>query len=271
MKKRIEAKFKELKSRAKSAFVAYICAGDPNYELSLKILKSLPNAGVDVIELGIPFLDPSGDGVIIESAAKRAIQGGMNLHKVLKMVEEFRKTDDSTPIILMSYYNPIFSYGVDKIFADAGKAGVDGFLIVDLPLEEEKEILSQISSSHLDLIRLISPSTDENRAKKISENASGFLYLVSLMGTTGGKHASASENKFALDKLKKISNLPIAIGFGIQSAQQVHDFVQIGADGVVIGSTIVKEIAESAGKNLKDDEVVERVVAKIKELSSMMK
>jgi tryptophan synthase alpha chain len=247
--KRIERKFQQLKEEKKCAFIAYICAGDPDYQASFDLLKSLPSLGVDIIELGVPFLDPSGDGPIIENAAKNAIAKEMDLNKTLKMVEEFRKENQETPIVLMSYYNPIFKFGIKDFFQDAKKKGIDGVLIVDLPFEEEGEILSEVFSANLDLIRLIAPTTDEERAKKIIKNASGFLYLISLLGITGTKTADILENKNNLQKLQKISKLPIAIGFGIQTPSQAKDFAKLGADGVVIGSAIVKEVGGLEIKN----------------------
>lgn len=262
--KRIEQKFKELRAQKKSALIAYICAGDPNYETSLATLKAMPAAGADVIELGVPFLDPAGDGPTIEIAAKRAIAAGMTLQKTLKMVSEFRKTDQKTPLILMTYYNPVLKFGLNKIFAEAEKSGVDGFLIVDLPPEEEQEILPQISKTKLDLIRLIAPTTDIARQKKITKNAGGFLYLISLLGITGTTLAKAKDNVKNLQNLKKISKLPIAIGFGIQTAQQVKEFSQIGVDAVVVGSALVKEMAEKKSR----DEIVAAVTKKIREFAN---
>ena len=173
--KRIEQKFNELRAQKKSALIAYICAGDPNYETSLATLKAMPAAGADLIELGVPFLDPAGDGPTIEIAAKLSIANGMTLQKTLKMVSEFRQTDKKTPLILMTYYNPVLKFGLNKIFVEAEESGVDGFLIVDLPQEEEHEIMPQISKTKLDLIKLISPTTDFKRQKKITKNAGGFL------------------------------------------------------------------------------------------------
>lgn len=269
--KRIEQKFSELKAQKKCAFVAYICAGDPVYETSLEVLKAMPKAGADIIELGIPFLDPSGDGPIIENAGKRAVTNGMTLKKTLTMVEEFRKVDAKTPLILMSYYNPIFKYGVDKIFADAAKSGVDGFLIVDLPLEEESEITAEISRAQLDLIRLIAPTTSQERAKKIVKNAGGFLYLISLLGITGTTLANAEENKKNLQNLRQVSDLPIVIGFGIKEPNQAGEFSKIGTDGVVVGSTIVQEIAEDFSEKKSCDETVAGVVKKLQEFSTKIK
>jgi tryptophan synthase alpha chain len=266
--KRIEKKFKELREQKKCAFVAYISAGDPDYETSLELLKAMPEAGCDIIELGVPFLDPSGDGPIIENAGKRAIQSGMTLGGALKMAAEFRKINDSTPLILMSYYNPILKYGLDRIFIDAEESGVDGILIVDLPTEEEEEILAEISSTKLDLIRLIAPTTDQNRAQKITKNASGFLYLISMLGITGTKSADISENEKNLKNLREVSNLPIVIGFGIQTPKQAKDFSETGADGVVIGSAIVKEINDNFLAKKSSAEIVKAVTKKITTLSS---
>jgi len=269
--KRIEAKFKELKQQKKCAFVGYICAGDPNYETSLEALKALPAAGCDIIELGVPFLDPAGDGPTIEDAGKRSIAAGMTVKKTLQMAKEFRKTNEKTPLVLMTYYNPLLKFGLDKIFAEAEKSGIDGVLIVDLPLEEEKEILPAITKSNLDLIRLIAPTTNQDRAKKIAKNASGFLYLISMLGITGTKSADISENRKNLKNLRQASKMPIVIGFGIQTPKQAGEFSKIGADGVVVGSAIVKEINENfiAKKPLK--EIVAAVTKKVRGFSKEIK
>ena len=269
--KRIEQKFKELKSQKKCAFVGYICAGDPNYEVSLEVLKSLPKAGCDIIEIGVPFLDPAGDGPTIEEAGKRSIIAGMTLKKTLQMAKEFRKTDEKTPVILMTYFNPLLKFGINKIFVEAERSGVDGILIVDLPLEEEKEILPAIFKTNLDLIRLISPTTDQNRAKKIAKNASGFLYLISMLGITGTKFADISENKKNLKNLRQVSKMPIVIGFGIQTPEQAGEFSKIGADGVVVGSTIVKEINKNFIVKKSQSEIVAVVTKKVQEFSKEIK
>jgi len=265
--KRIFQKFQELKAQKRSALIAYICAGDPDFETSLATLKAMPKSGCDIIELGIPFLDPSGDGPTIQEASKRAISSGMTLKKTIQMVAEFRKDDSKTPLILMGYYNPILKFGLDKIFLEAEKSGVDGFLIVDLPPEEEDEILFEISKTKLDLIRLVAPTTNQDRAKKIIKNASGFLYLISMLGITGTTLAKAEDNKENLDNLRQVSDLPIAIGFGIQEPNQAAEFSKIGADAVVIGSVIVKEMAiqKSAA------EIVNSVSEKIREFSNHLK
>lgn len=265
--KRIKQKFTELKKQKRCGLIAYICAGDPDYETSLATLKAMPAAGADLIELGVPFLDPAGDGPTIEIAAKRAIAAGMTLQKTLKMVEEFRLQDQKTPLILMTYYNPVLHFGLDKIFAEAEKSGVDGFLIVDLPPEEETEIIPHLTRTNLDLIRLIAPTTDLKRRQKITKNAGGFLYLISMLGITGTTLARADDNKSNLENLKKISKLPIAIGFGIQNPQQAKEFSQIGSDAVVIGSVLVKEMAEKKSA----DEIVKSVSNKIQEFSKCLK
>lgn len=257
---RIAKKFHNLKQQNKCAFVAYICGGDPDYSTSLNIMKSLPDLGVDVIEIGVPFLDPAGDGPIIEIAAKRAIKAGMSLKKTLQMIDEFRKGNDQTPVILMSYFNPILKFGIDKFFFAAKKSGVDGVLIVDLPLEEENEIIDEVNKNKLDLIRLIAPTTSIDRAKKILKNSSGFVYLISILGITGTKMAEPKDNISNLKKLKKISSLPIVIGFGIQNENQAQQFSQIGFDGVVVGSTIVKEISEQKSAKQNIANVQEKIV-----------
>ena len=265
--KRIEKKFLELKNINKTAFVAYICAGDPNYETSLRILKEMPKNGVDIIELGVPFLDPAGDGPIIENASKRAINNGASLQKTLEMVKDFRKDDFNTPIILMTYYNPIFKFGCAELFKAAKNYGVDGVLIVDLPLEEENEVLTAIKTSDIDLIRLIAPTTDEERIGKISKNASGFLYLISMLGITGTKSASVIDNQGNFEKLRRNSDLPIVIGFGIKDPSQAKEFSQIGVDGVVIGSSFVKNIDENFSANKSETEISNAVLGKISEFA----
>lgn len=271
--KRIEKKFSELKSLNQTAFVAYICAGDPNLEISSEILNNLPKAGVDIIELGVPFLDPAGDGPIIESASKRAVEGGMSLSKTLKIVRDFRRENNNTPILLMGYYNSFLKYGLDKFFLDAEESGIDGVLIVDLPLEERQEIYNEIKKTNIDLINLIAPLSDIERIKKIADEkySSGFLYLVSMLGITGTKQASIENNVANLEKIRKNSKLPIVIGFGIQTPNQAAEFSRIGADGVVIGSAIVREISENFLAKKNKTEIVENALKKIQEFSFAIK
>ncbi len=269
--KRIEQKFSELKNKNQCALVGYTCAYDPDYETSFKILKELPKNGVDIIEIGVPFLDPAGDGPIIENAAKRAIKNGATLKKTLQMVEKFRKNDFNTPIVLMSYYNPIFKFGCDTFFTEAYKSGVDGILIVDLPIEENEEILSYIKKSNLDLIQLIAPTTNSQRIREIAKNSSGFLYLISMLGVTGTKTAKIEENKINLEKIHNICSLPVVIGFGIKEAKQAGDFSKIGVDGIVVGSAFVKEIDNCLTQNKSSDQICEITLKKVKEFSKEIK
>lgn len=259
---RISATYAKLKAENRKAFTTYICAGDPDFETSLDILKSLPEAGADLIELGIPFLDPAGDGPIIEDASRRAIDNGMTLARTLEMVKEFRQTNDTTPIILMGYFNPILKYGLNKIFKDAKQNGVDGFLIVDLPLEEEVEINKQIEESQLDLIKLIAPTTSKERAHEILNNASGFIYLISMLGITGTKNADVDSNISNINFLKEISQLPLAIGFGIKNPEMASQFCQTDIDGIVVGSTLVAKI-EDMLKNNEEKSNFSQEIAKI--------
>ncbi len=269
--KRIKNTFQLLKNKGQKAFVAYICAGDPNYEISLEILKKLPENGADIIELGIPFLDPAGDGPIIEEASKRAIANGMNFKKVLNMVADFRKENQNTPIILMGYYNNFLKYGIDKIFKDIEKSGGDGVLIVDLPFEEKNEIHSEISKTNLDFINLISPLSDEFRIKKISEKASGFLYLISMLGITGTKEAKIEDNFEIIKKIRKNSDLEIAIGFGIKDFDKAKEFAKSEVDAVIVGSRIVKEINDNFLQNKTKNEIVKNVLLVIEKFNKAIK
>jgi len=264
---RIKNKFDHLKKQKKSAFIAYLCAGDPDYQTSLEALKIFSQNGVDIIEVGVPFLDPAGDGPIIEASAKRAISGGMDLSKTLKLVQEFRDFDNETPIILMTYFNPILKFGLDKIFNIAKKIGVDGFIVVDLPFEEESEIADKIHQNQLDFIKLIAPTTSIERSKKILKHAGGFVYLISMLGITGTKSAKASDNIDNFKNLQKICDLPIVIGFGISQPSQAQEFVKIGVDGVVIGSNIVKEMSQ----NLSSLEILKNVEKKVAEFNKAIK
>lgn len=268
---RIADKFQELRNKKQCAFVGYICAGHPNYNISQQVLKNLPNAGVDIIELGVPFLDPAGDGPIIENASRKAIENGMTLKKTIEMVADFRQENQSTPIILMTYYNPILNFSLEKFFIEAEKAGVDGVLIVDLPIEEQQEINNIIQKYNIDLIGLIAPTTNEARIANIAKQSSGFLYLISLLGITGTKLANAEENIARIEKIKKITNLPIIIGFGIKNNIQANQFANIGADGVVIGSSIVA-IIDEASRDIENQKlVIEKISNKIIEFSKAIK
>ena len=243
---RIDAKFAELKANGKKAFVTYVMAGDPNYDTSLEVVKGLPTAGVDIIELGLPFTDPMADGPTIQLAGQRALEAGMSLEKTLGMVRDFRLIDDITPIVLMGYYNPIYSYGVTKFLDNAKSAGIDGMIVVDLPPEEDDELCIPAQKAGLNFIRLATPTTDNKRLPTVLTNTSGFLYYVSITGITGAAAADASDVAPEVARIKAATDLPIIVGFGIRTPQNAHDIASI-ADGAVVGSAIVDQIG--AGKS----------------------
>lgn len=265
---RISQTFKSLKENNKKAFASFVVAGDPNYKTSLNIINELAK-NVDIIELGIPFLDPAGDGPTIEAASKRAIQGGMKLRKVLELVVEFRQNNLKTPIVLMGYYNPVLHYGIESFCIDAKNAGVDGLLIVDLPPEEDEELRLAATKSGLDFIKLVALTSSENRIKTIVPNASGFLYLVSILGITGTKAADLSAVEEHLQKIKKASDLPVVIGFGIKQKQQVQEIYKIHADGFVVGSALVKVIEDGTANGLTSDEIVQMVGDKARTINDL--
>ncbi len=241
MTSRIETVFKS----GRKALVTYIVAGDPDLAASQEILNNLPASGADIIELGIPFTDPMADGPVIQAAALRALDNGMTIAKLFQMVRDFRKGNDTTPIVLMGYFNSVFAYGVDKFTAEARQAGVDGLLIVDLPSEEEDELMIPCKNNGLDFIRLATPTTDVKRLPNVLKNASGFLYYVAVAGITGTTSASAANLKPALDEIRKHTNLPICVGFGIKTPQDAKAMAEI-SDGVVVGSALVDLISKKA-------------------------
>ncbi|PRD36256.1 UNVERIFIED_CONTAM: trpA [Trichonephila clavipes] len=242
---RIDAKFAALKAEGKKAFVAYIMGGDPNAETSLEVMKGLPGAGVDVIELGMPFTDPMADGPTVQLAGQRALDGGMTMDKVLGMVHAFRAGDQTTPIVLMGYYNPIYSRGVDRFLAEAKEAGIDGLIVVDLPPEEDSELCLPAQAAGLNFIRLATPTTDDRRLPKVLQNTSGFVYYVSITGITGAAAAQAADVAPEVARIKAATDLPVVVGFGISTPDNAQAIAGI-ADGCVVGSAIVKEIG--AGK-----------------------
>jgi tryptophan synthase alpha chain len=244
---RIDDTFARLRDEGKKAFVSYIMAGDPDLETSLAVLKGLPEAGVDIIELGIPFTDPMADGPTIQLAGQRALEGGQTLQKTLDMVAEFRKGDNATPIVLMGYYNPIYSRGVDKFLVDAAAAGVDGLIVVDLPPEEDAELCLPAQAAGLNFIRLATPTTDAKRLPKVLQNTSGFVYYVSVTGITGAAAAQAGEVAPEVARIKQSTDLPVIVGFGITTPDAAQTIASV-ADGCVVGSAIVKEIG--AGKSV---------------------
>ncbi len=246
---RIDQKFAELRAAGKKAFVTYVMAGDPNYNESLEIVRGLPGAGVDIIELGLPFTDPMADGTTIQLAGQRALEQGMTLQKTLDLAAEFRKTDDTTPIVLMGYYNPIYSRGVDDFLAAAKEAGVDGMIVVDLPPEEDSELCIPAQNAGMNFIRLATPTTDDKRLPKVLQNTSGFVYYVSVNGTTGAAEAEAVDVGPEVARIKSQTELPVIVGFGINTPDKAETIAKV-ADGCVVGSAIVGQIG--AKKSVSD-------------------
>ncbi len=244
MKTRIDKRFEALKSEGRPGLVTFIMAGDPNLETSQEVLKGLPAAGADLIEIGMPFSDPMADGPSIQLAGQRALKGGQTLAKTLAMVAEFRKTDNDTPIILMGYYNPIYIYGNEKFLEDANAAGVDGLIIVDLPPEADDELCIPAMDKNINFIRLATPTTDAERLPKVLENTSGFLYYVSITGITGAAAPDPDRVAKAVAAIKEKTDIPVAVGFGVRTAEQATDIGR-GADGVVVGSALVSVILDN--------------------------
>jgi tryptophan synthase alpha chain len=261
---RLAAKFAALKGQGRAAFIPFITAGDPDMDLSFAILERLPSCGADVIELGMPFTDPMADGPAVQASSVRALKAGATMAKVLKMVEKFRKTDRDTPLVLMGYYNPVHAYGTARFARDAAAAGVDGLIVVDLPIEEDEVLRLPARAQGVDLIRFVTPTTDQSRLKRIVAEASGYLYYVSVAGVTGTKSVPEEEVRAALARVKAATNLPCAVGFGIRSAQQAEAIARI-ADGVVVGSAIVSRVADNlaAGR----DKILQEVLDLTRTLS----
>ncbi|RMD64949.1 MAG: tryptophan synthase subunit alpha [Alphaproteobacteria bacterium] len=235
-------RFAALRAAGRGGLVTFTTAGDPDFETSFEILSGLPGCGVDVIELGMPFSDPMADGPAIQASSLRALKAGMTLPRTLEMVRRFRARDAETPIVLMGYYNPIYSYGVDRFVSDAVAAGVDGLIIVDLPPEEDAELCRPALDAGLHWIRLATPTTDDRRLPTVLTNTSGFVYYVSIMGITGTRSASAEAVQAAVSRLKRHTDLPVAVGFGIKTPQQAAEVARV-ADAAVVGSAIVERIA----------------------------
>lgn len=240
---RIDAKFAALQDAGTKAFVAYVMAGDPDYATSLELVKGLPGAGVDVIELGLPFTDPMADGPTIQLAGQRALDAGMTLEKTLQLARDFRATDDTTPIVLMGYYNPIYNRGVDKFLVDARDAGIDGLIVVDLPPEEDDELCIPAQKAGMNFIRLATPTTDDKRLPMVLQNTSGFVYYVSITGITGAAAAQAGDVGPEVARIKAQTDLPVIVGFGIRTPETSKQIASV-ADGTVVGSAIVGAIAE---------------------------
>lgn len=238
MATRISRRFEALKAENRAALVTFTTAGDPDYQASLETLKGLPAAGADIIELGMPFTDPMADGPAIQKAAQRALKAGQNQRKTLEMVREFRKGDQDTPIVLMGYYNPIYRYGVDAFLKDAAEAGIDGLIVVDLPPEHDGELCLPAGRAGIDFIRLATPTTDDKRMPRVLENTSGFIYYVSVAGVTGASAPTPEGVEASISRIRRQTDLPIAVGFGIRSAEQAGAIGRF-ADAVVVGSALV--------------------------------
>nr|WP_206374377.1 tryptophan synthase subunit alpha [Sneathiella chinensis] len=252
-----------MKQEGRAAFVTFVMAGDPNQETAFRIMQGLPEAGADIIEVGMPFTDPMADGPAIQQAGLRALASGTTLKSTLSMIREFRKDNDDTPVVLMGYYNPIYSYGVDRFLEDARDAGVDGLIVVDLPSEEDEELCLPAMKAGLNFIRLTTPTTDDKRLEAVLKNTSGFIYYVSIAGTTGAAAPKASDVAQSLQRIKNATDLPVAVGFGIRSGAQAAEIAEI-ADGAVVGSALIDRIA--AAEN--DDEAVRSVMELASEISA---
>ncbi|KRA65755.1 tryptophan synthase subunit alpha [Caulobacter sp. Root655] len=264
---RIDHRFAALKAENRAGFVAYIMAGDPDLATALDILKGLPAAGADIIELGLPFSDPMAEGPTIQRASQRALANGVKTRAVLDMVRAFREQDIETPVILMGYLNPILSYGFDRFAHDAAEAGVDGLIVVDCPPEEADSLVDALDAYGLSLIRLATPTTDDVRLAVVVRRTSGFVYYVSVAGVTGVKSAEASDVAPAVARVKAASGLPVAVGFGIRTPAQAAAVARV-ADAAVVGSALVDEIEAAARLN---ENVTEKVLSKASELAKAVR
>ena len=266
MSNRIDQKFVALENEKKKALVTFVTSGDPDFNSSKKIIESLPKFGADFVEIGIPFSDPMADGPTIQRSSRRAINSGINLEKTFKIVKSFRQNNKKTPIILMGYFNPIYQFGLKKFFINCAKVGVDGLIIVDLPPEEDDLIKNYTLKHNIYNIRLVTPTTNRTRLKKISKSSKGFLYYVSIMGITGTKKPSLTNLKNSVLEIKKYTKLPVLVGFGINSSNQVREINKF-SDGCVIGSAIINLIEDSK----KEKYSIEKIKSKIEFFLSQIK
>ena len=265
---RIQRRFTALAEQRRAGLVTFVTAGDPDAETSAAILRGLPRAGADLIELGMPFSDPMADGPAIQAASLRALKAGQTLAATLAMVQTFRHDDADTPVVLMGYYNPIYSYGTEKFVTDAAGAGVDGLIVVDMPPEEDEELRTPAAAAGIDLIRLTAPTSDAARLPVLMNGASGFVYYVSIAGITGTASADAASINEAVARIRRFTTLPVAVGFGIRTAQQAAEVARI-ADAVVVGSAIVQRIAEGLdARGGGSPELARSVLEFVAELSS---
>ncbi|MBK18225.1 MAG: tryptophan synthase subunit alpha [Rhodospirillaceae bacterium] len=266
---RLKARFEELAAEGRAGLVTFVTAGDPNRQISSDILAGLPDAGADIVELGMPFTDPMADGPAIQASSLRALKAGQDMIATLDMVRAFRETDDDTPIVLMGYFNPIYIYGVEKFTEDAANAGVDGLIIVDVPPEEDGELRIPANNEGIDFVRLTTPTSDEERLPALMGGASGFIYYVSIAGITGTKSAATSSVADSVSRIKKFSDLPVAVGFGIKTPEQAAEVARV-ADAAVVGSAIVQVIADNAeniGESKSSPDLLNSVLSFVSELA----
>ena len=265
---RIKSTFDELKKDNKKGLITFITAGDPNFDVSLEILKKLPSSGADILEIGMPFTDPMADGPSIQASYLRALKEGQTLNKTIKLIEIFRKSNKSTPIVLMGYYNPIYKYGVKKFLFDIKKVGIDGLIIVDLPPEADEEVCIPSNKIGIDFIRLATPTSSITRLPAIIKNASGFLYYVSVLGITGSKTPEINSIKKNVEIIKSFSEIPVAVGFGIKTPIQAASIAQT-SDAIVVGSAIIEKIYDTHKKNHSNELfVIEEVSNFVESLSN---
>jgi len=265
---RIARRFADLRAAERAGLVAFVTAGDPDAATSLAILQGLPKAGADLIEIGMPFSDPMADGPAIQASSLRALHAGMTLKKTLDLVRQFRAGDAGTPIVLMGYYNPIYQYGVDRFLADFKAAGADGLIVVDLPPEEDEELCVPALKAGVNFIRLATPTTDDKRLPAVLRNTSGFVYYVSILGITGTRSAADAEIKKAVERLKRHTELPVAVGFGIKTPEQAAAVAKV-ADAAVVGSALVSRVAQRMnGDGSAKPGVVEDLLGFVRQLAA---
>jgi tryptophan synthase alpha chain len=262
MTTRIEQRFAALRREGRAALVTFVTAGDPDRATSLEILRTLPAAGADIIELGMPFTDPMADGPAIQASSQRALKAGQNMKNTLVMVAEFRQADATTPIVLMGYYNPIYIYGVARFLIDAKAAGVDGLIVVDLPPEEDAELCLPAIAAGVNFIRLATPTTDDRRLPAVLANTSGFVYYVSITGITGMAAPETGKVSSAVARIKRHTDLPVAVGFGVKTAQQARAIAEV-ADGVVVGSALIDALRQSLDPDMKATQSSVRAVTEL--------
>ncbi len=265
----LKQKFERLNNNKKCGFISFITAGDPDFQTSYKILENLPNCGVDIIELGMPFSDPMADGPVIQKANDRALKNNMNLKKTFKLVEKFRRKNRETPIILMGYYNPIHNFGINNFIKEIKKNKINGVIVVDLPPEEDEELCIPILKNKIHFIKLATPTTNKDRFKKITKNSSGFIYYISITGITGANYNSNKKVKSEIKNLKKYTNLPVAVGFGIKNKNDIKKLSKT-ADAIVVGSSIIKKVEDALKKKYNKIKLINYVLKYIKNLSSAL-